>query len=75
MALAYRAGELGGAAPAALNAADEVAVAAFLEGRAGFLDIPRVLEAVLEGVTPQTLSWESLSEVDGWARARAKELL
>lgn len=75
LALAYRAGELGGAAPAALNAADEVAVAAFLEGRAGFLDIPRVLEAVLKGVTPQTLSWESLPEVDGWARARAKELL
>ncbi|MFP3915956.1 MAG: 1-deoxy-D-xylulose-5-phosphate reductoisomerase, partial [Actinomycetota bacterium] len=41
--LAYRVGEMGGAAPAALNAADEVAVAAFLEGRIGFLDVVSVV--------------------------------
>ena len=48
LALARRALEQGGAAPAVLNAANEVAVAAFLEGRAGFLDIPEVVRATLE---------------------------
>lgn len=45
--LAYAAGRAGGSAPAALNAADEVAVQAFLDGRIGFLDIPGVIEQVL----------------------------
>ena len=45
--LAYQALSQGGDAPARLNAANEVAVAAFLEGRVGFLDIPRIIEAVL----------------------------
>ena len=48
LSLAYAALSAGGAAPAVLNAANEVAVAAFLEGRAGFLDIPAVVEAALE---------------------------
>jgi 1-deoxy-D-xylulose-5-phosphate reductoisomerase len=48
LALAYRAGSLGGTAPAALNAANEVAVQAFLERRIGFEDIPRLLAEVLE---------------------------
>ena len=46
--LAYRALEAGGCAPALLNAANEVAVASFLDGRIGFTDIPRVIERVLE---------------------------
>ena len=46
--LAYAAGRAGGTAPAAFNAADEVAVAAFLERRIGFLDIPAVITEVLE---------------------------
>src|SRR3954468_9096702 len=45
--LAYEAAEAGGAKTVALNAADEVAVAAFLEGSIGFTDIPQVIEAVL----------------------------
>jgi len=45
--LAYVAAEAGGAKPVALNAADEVAVAAFLEGQIRFDDIPRVIEDVL----------------------------
>ena len=45
--LALEAMRSGGGAPAALNAADEVAVEAFLDGRIGFLDIPAVIEAVL----------------------------
>ncbi len=47
--LAYAAGRAGGTVPAAFNAADEVAVAAFLEQRIGFLDIPAVIAEVLEG--------------------------
>jgi 1-deoxy-D-xylulose-5-phosphate reductoisomerase len=46
--IALDAMKAGGAAPAAVNAADEVAVAAFLSGQAGFLDIPAAIEAVLE---------------------------
>jgi len=48
LGLAYAALAEGGSAPALLNAANEVAVAAFLEGRLGFMDIPRLIEAVLE---------------------------
>jgi 1-deoxy-D-xylulose-5-phosphate reductoisomerase len=46
--LAYRAGRLGGAAPAWLNGANEVAVAAFLEGRIRWVDIPAIIAAVLD---------------------------
>jgi len=45
--LACEAAEAGGAKTVALNAADEVAVAAFLEGKIGFNDIPRIIEDVL----------------------------
>jgi len=48
LALAYRALNLGGAAPAVLNAANEIAVEAFLDGKAGFTDIPRTIEVALE---------------------------
>ena len=71
LAQAYRAGELGGVAPAALNAADEVAVEAFLDGRLGFLGIARVIEAVLNEVSHDTLSWESIAATDHWARRRS----
>ena len=53
--LAYRAGRLGGGAPAWLNGANEVAVAAFLEGRIRWVDIPEVITAALDdysGGTP-----------------------
>jgi 1-deoxy-D-xylulose-5-phosphate reductoisomerase len=46
--LAYRAGRAGGSAPATLNAANEVAVQAFLDGRIRWIDIPDVLSAVLD---------------------------
>lgn len=51
--LAYEAAEAGPAACIALNAADEIAVAAFLEGRIPFLGIPRTIEAVLTETSPQ----------------------
>ena len=48
LALARQAGLAGGAAPVALNAANEVAVAAFLDGRCGFMDIPRLIGEALD---------------------------
>jgi 1-deoxy-D-xylulose-5-phosphate reductoisomerase len=51
--LAYQAAESGGAACIALNAADEVAVGAFLEGTIPFTSIPRTIEAVLEATPPR----------------------
>jgi len=71
--LAVAAGKAGGAHPAALNAANEVAVEAFLEGRIQFLQIPDVIEEVLEAV-PQFGALRSMDEieaVDRWARDEA----
>jgi 1-deoxy-D-xylulose-5-phosphate reductoisomerase len=53
LALAYQAAEAGGAACIALNAADEVAVSAFLEGTIPFTGIPRTIEQVLEATPPR----------------------
>jgi 1-deoxy-D-xylulose-5-phosphate reductoisomerase len=59
--LAYEAAEAGGSKTVALNAADEVAVAAFLEGKIGFDEIPRIIEDVL-GETPSG-KLESIAKV------------
>ncbi|WP_424949546.1 1-deoxy-D-xylulose-5-phosphate reductoisomerase [Deinococcus sp.] len=75
LALAYRAGELGGVAATALNAADEVAVEAFLAGRLGFPGIAWVIEQILDETVPDTLSWQSIEHTDAWARRRAEELI
>jgi 1-deoxy-D-xylulose-5-phosphate reductoisomerase len=69
--LARRAGELGGTAPASLNAANEVAVGAFLDGRCTFLQIAETVEAVLDDIDPEPL--ESVEQVLA-ADARAREL-
>ncbi len=53
LALARAAGMAGGTAPCVLNAANEVAVGAFLDGRIGFLDIAAVVEEALEQVPPE----------------------
>jgi len=76
LGLARAAAEAGGTAPAALNAANEVAVAAFLEGRLGFLGIPRLIEAVLErhqNRPAQALA--AVLEADAWARDLAETML
>lgn len=67
--LAYEALRAEGAAPAVLNAANEVAVSAFLERRLAFVDIPRLIESVLEqaGSHPAT-TLEDLLHADQWAR-------
>src|SRR5579863_9344364 len=72
--LAYEAAEAGGAKPVALNAADEVAVAAFLAGSIRFNDIPRIIEQVLSETKSGKLeSIRRVLEVDERARGVARE--
>ena len=74
--LGYEAARAGGTMPAVLNAANEVAVAAFLEGRLKFLDIPRVVEETMAGHPAQQLqSLEQVLEVNRWAREYALGLV
>ncbi len=72
--LAYEAAEAGGAKTVALNAADEVAVAAFLEGSIGFNDIPRILEDVLAATSSGKMeSIGKVLEADADARRLAHQ--
>jgi 1-deoxy-D-xylulose-5-phosphate reductoisomerase len=74
--LAREAAVAGGTAPCVLNAANEVAVHAFLDGRLDFLGIPAVIEAALERLPAAPLrAFESLYEADREARAVAAELI
>ena len=79
LALARCAGETGGTLPCVMNAANEVAVAAFLAGQNAYLDIPACVETVMEhhrthGVQ-QVESVEQLLECDAWARDDARRFL
>jgi 1-deoxy-D-xylulose-5-phosphate reductoisomerase len=72
--IAYEAAEAGGAKTVALNAADEVAVASFLEGSIGFNDIPRIIEdAVSASNTGKLESIAKVLEADAEARRYAQE--
>jgi 1-deoxy-D-xylulose-5-phosphate reductoisomerase len=74
--LAYRAGRLGVTHPAVLNAANEVAVMAFLEGKIRLIQIPEVVAAVMEEhEAPKVVSEVALQRADGWARGRAAEII
>jgi 1-deoxy-D-xylulose-5-phosphate reductoisomerase len=74
--LAREAGEAGGTAPCVLNAADEVAVAAFLDGRIPFTAIPEVVERTLDALPARTPGhFEDLYDADREARERARELI
>ena len=76
ISLAYRAIEMGGTAPAVLNAADEVAVQAFLERRIPFSDIPRLIAATLEAHELRSADrLESIIEADAWGRKYAERRL
>jgi 1-deoxy-D-xylulose-5-phosphate reductoisomerase len=76
LGLAYRALESGGGYPVVLNAANEVAVAAFLQGALGFTSIPRLIEQAL-GAYPGTpaRSLDEIRAVDIWARQQAEALV
>ena len=59
----------GGLVPAAANGANEQAVALFLEGKIGFLDIPRLVEAAMDRQAPGVVTLEAVLEADQEARA------
>jgi 1-deoxy-D-xylulose-5-phosphate reductoisomerase len=74
--LAREAARAGGAAPAVLNAANEVAVAAFLAGQTAFTDISALVEQTLSrDMPPAPSTLDDVLAVDAEARARAAEML
>ena len=76
LALARHAGTVGGTLPCAMNAANEIAVAAFLDEQCSYLGIADCVEAVMEVHQAQAVeSLEQLEEVDAWARAQARHVL
>ena len=76
LALARHAGTVGGTLPCAMNAANEIAVAAFLDEQCSYLGIADCVEAVMEVHQAQAVeSLEQLEEVDAWARAQARQVL
>jgi len=85
LGLAYRALRAGGTAPVVLNAANEVAVASFLEGHLGFTSIPVVIDRTLNAHESDSVSTsappqagpvgiELIRRVDAWAREYAGAL-
>jgi 1-deoxy-D-xylulose-5-phosphate reductoisomerase len=73
--LARDAGIAGRTYPTVLSAADDEAVRAFLVGDLGFVDIPTVVEMVLERHQPSDVTLDSIWEADRWARIAAGEAL
>jgi 1-deoxy-D-xylulose-5-phosphate reductoisomerase len=74
--LAYRAIQMGGTAPAVVNAADEVLVAAFLERKIAFSEIPQIIAATLDAHQVQSAeSIEAIMSADAWARMEARHRL
>ena len=74
LALAYRALRTGGTLPVVLNAANEVAVEAFLDKRLGFMAIPRVIEQTMDAHTIEPVSsLQVVRRVDNWARGYARD--
>ena len=74
--LALACGEAGGTLPCALNAADEVAVNAFLNGEIAFTDIYAAVEGVISATEREEAeSFEQLCAVDGEARLKAREII
>jgi len=74
--LAYLAIRKGGTMPAVLNAANEVAVEAFVAGIIGFIDMPDVVEETIDSHKPvEPLSISDVLEADRWGRHKAKEIV
>ncbi|MGH2738722.1 MAG: 1-deoxy-D-xylulose-5-phosphate reductoisomerase [Actinomycetota bacterium] len=74
--LAYRAGRLGATFPAVMNAANEVAVTSFLDGRIPLTAIPEIAARVVEEHEPaKVVSLVTLERADAWARGRTAELI
>lgn len=76
ISLAYRAAKDGGTMPVVLNAANEIAVKAFLDGRIRFSDICRVIEIVLDRhIAKPAETLDEVLEIDSWAREAAKNVI
>ena len=76
LSLAYAAGLCGGTAPVVLNAADEVAVSAFIEKKIRFIDLPKIIEKIL--VLHNSINNPSLDDIlqaDLWARRETKKII
>ncbi|MFH2012376.1 MAG: 1-deoxy-D-xylulose-5-phosphate reductoisomerase [Pseudomonadota bacterium] len=74
--LAYRAVEEGGTMPAVLNAANEIAVEAFLNNKIGFTGIPRIIEQTMNSYDVKEMNTiQDALEADRWARMKAKALI
>ena len=75
LGLAYRALRAGGSLPVVLNAANEVAVDAFLDGKLGFTAIPRVIERTMDAHGPTAVAaLDAVRMVDAWARDHARQV-
>ncbi len=75
LGLAYRALKVGGTLPAAMNAANEIAVQAFLDGKIRLSEIPKIIESVMNGhKTQPTVNLEIILAADKSAREQAKRL-
>lgn len=73
---AYNSGKIGGTMPTVLNAANEIAVQAFLKGRISFLKIEELVEKALDAHQPQSHpTLEAIQEVDGQTRAFVQSLI
>jgi 1-deoxy-D-xylulose-5-phosphate reductoisomerase len=73
--LAYQCQEAGGSATCTLNAADEIAVEAFLQGRIGYLSIHEIVQETLSRMPPRTpRTVGDILEIDRESRAMAREL-
>lgn len=74
--LAFQAGRAGGTMPVVLNSANEIVVSSFLRRQIGFLDIPLIIEKVMnihENILNPSL--EEIYEVDKWARNKTREVI
>lgn len=76
LGLGYEALRIGGTMPATLNAANEVAVAAYLQEGIGFLEIAEVIEATMDAHKPRNIdTLDDALEADRWAREKADSLV
>ena len=74
--LAYLAIRKGGTTPAVLNAANEVAVEAFIKGKISFIDMPEIVKGVIHShqpIEPQTIG--DVLDADRWGRSKATEII
>jgi 1-deoxy-D-xylulose-5-phosphate reductoisomerase len=74
--MAYTAGLCGGTAPAVLNAADEVAVSAYIENKIRFIDLPEIIEKILSRHDSNSdPSLDDILQADLWARRETKKII